>query len=250
VVWYPMVLLVPQFFNSFVETYAYFNRAVPYPLLLFCFTGVSLQVFSQDITVTRAFQAIKLQWWISNVNFYESRFPHRSHNKAITDESSTSRKYNDFLFSPPEISSKLLLPNDSFARNKPNTTSALFEKDNSKQDIIIGTQDSNQDIHLVHSNSVQQSSSLSSNCINPSTSSDSSIGSSNQASVPLNSIIDVVESSIHSIGGDEGQIDAMLVNRESTKRISGKFTKSSNSSLDTDLSQEIKTFTIQTLKNL
>ncbi|CAG8506744.1 3795_t:CDS:2, partial [Racocetra fulgida] len=54
-------------------------------------------VFSQDIAVTRAFQDIKLSWWISNVNSYESHYPHLSHNKAITDEFSMIRKSNDFV---------------------------------------------------------------------------------------------------------------------------------------------------------
>ncbi|KAF0497055.1 hypothetical protein F8M41_020807 [Gigaspora margarita] len=103
VMWYPIMPLVTQFFSSFVKTYAYFNHVVSYPLLLLCFIGVSLKgllnalVFSQDIAVTRAFQAVKLQWWINNVNSYESQYPHRSHNKAFTDEFSKLGKSNDFI---------------------------------------------------------------------------------------------------------------------------------------------------------
>ncbi|CAG8650191.1 7788_t:CDS:2 [Gigaspora margarita] len=102
VMWYPVAPLVAQFFGSFVETYAYVNRVVPYPLSLLVFIGLSLQgllnalVFSQDIAVTRAFQAVKLHWWLANVNYYESHYPHRSYNKAIFDEFNMIEKSNDF----------------------------------------------------------------------------------------------------------------------------------------------------------
>ncbi|CAG8624219.1 450_t:CDS:2 [Cetraspora pellucida] len=98
VMWYPVVPLIAQFCNSFVETYAYVNRVVYFPLFLLCYIGMSLQgllnalVFSQDIAVTRAFQAVKLHWWIYNVNSYESAYPHLSHNKAIIDEFSMPGK--------------------------------------------------------------------------------------------------------------------------------------------------------------
>ncbi|KAF0469565.1 hypothetical protein F8M41_025520 [Gigaspora margarita] len=103
VMWYPLVPLVVQFFNSFAETYFYVHNGVSFILLLLCDIGLSLQgllnalVFSQDIAVTRAFEDIKLNWWISNVNSYELNYPHRSHNKAITDEFSMLRKFNDFV---------------------------------------------------------------------------------------------------------------------------------------------------------
>ncbi|RIB13934.1 hypothetical protein C2G38_2196495 [Gigaspora rosea] len=103
VIWYPLVPLVTQVSNSSVETYAYFYRVVSLPLLLLCLIGMSLQgllnalAFSQDIAVTHAFQAIKLQLWISNVNSYEDHYPHRSHNKGITDEFSMLRKSNNFI---------------------------------------------------------------------------------------------------------------------------------------------------------
>ncbi|CAG8741323.1 2296_t:CDS:1, partial [Dentiscutata heterogama] len=44
VILYPVVPLIAKFCNSFVETYAYINRALSYPLFLFCFVGMSLQV--------------------------------------------------------------------------------------------------------------------------------------------------------------------------------------------------------------
>ncbi|CAG8755126.1 14688_t:CDS:2 [Gigaspora margarita] len=103
VVWYPLVPLVVQFFNLFVETYAYVHSEVSYTLLLLCDIGLSLSgflnalVFSQDIAVTRSFEDIKLNLWISNVNSFESHYPHRSHNKAITDEFSMLRKSNDIV---------------------------------------------------------------------------------------------------------------------------------------------------------
>ncbi|KAF0403104.1 hypothetical protein F8M41_009365 [Gigaspora margarita] len=103
VVWYPVVPLVAQFCNSFLETYAYVNRTVSYPLLLLCTIGMSIQgllnaiVFSQDIAVTRAFQAVKLHWWITNVNTYESLYPHLSHNKGIINELNRLGKSNDFI---------------------------------------------------------------------------------------------------------------------------------------------------------
>ncbi|CAG8782670.1 7262_t:CDS:2, partial [Cetraspora pellucida] len=88
VIWYP-VLPLAQIFGGITETCFYINHEIPFPLMLICFIGISLQgllnalVFSQDIAVTRTFQAIKLQWWISIVNSYESHYPHKSHNKAI-----------------------------------------------------------------------------------------------------------------------------------------------------------------------
>ncbi|CAG8825392.1 18844_t:CDS:2, partial [Racocetra persica] len=103
VVLYPVVPLVAQFFSSFVETYAYINRVVSYPLFLLCFVGMSIQgllnalVFSQDIAVARTFQDIKLHWWISIVNSYESHYPHRSHNKSVMDDFSTLGKANDLV---------------------------------------------------------------------------------------------------------------------------------------------------------
>ncbi|CAG8760326.1 5354_t:CDS:1, partial [Dentiscutata heterogama] len=53
--------------------------------------------FSQDVAVTRAFEDVKLRWWITNVNSYESHYPHRSHNKAITNEFNIIGKSNDFV---------------------------------------------------------------------------------------------------------------------------------------------------------
>ncbi|CAG8494998.1 7722_t:CDS:2, partial [Dentiscutata erythropus] len=103
VMWYPVVPLVVQFFNSFVETFAYVHSEIPYILLLLCDIGLSLQgllnalVFSQDVAVTRAFEDVKLHWWITNVNTYEVHYPHRSHNKAITDEFNMIGELNDFV---------------------------------------------------------------------------------------------------------------------------------------------------------
>ncbi|KAF0405448.1 hypothetical protein F8M41_008928 [Gigaspora margarita] len=103
IIWYPLVPLVTQFSNSSVETYAYFYRVVSYPLLLLCVIGMSLQgllnslASTQDIAVTHAFQAVKLQLWISNVNSYENHYPHRSHNKGIIDEFSMLRKSNNCI---------------------------------------------------------------------------------------------------------------------------------------------------------
>ncbi|CAG8789328.1 11053_t:CDS:2, partial [Gigaspora rosea] len=162
IVWYPVVPLAAQIFGSSLETHAYINRTISYPLFILCFVGTSLQgllnalVFSQDIAVTRAFQAIKLQWWISNVNSYEFHYPHRSYNKAITDEFGISENLIELktlnqwlrymllikLFSPPKnspllsqlISSKYLSPINSSAGNKPNTS--MYGKNDSKQDII------------------------------------------------------------------------------------------------------------------
>ncbi|CAG8559912.1 25245_t:CDS:2 [Cetraspora pellucida] len=87
VMWYP-VLPIAQIFSGFTQTYYHIYHEIPYAFLLICFIGISLQgflnalVFSQDIAVTRTFQAIKLQWWIFIVNSYESHYPHKSHNKA------------------------------------------------------------------------------------------------------------------------------------------------------------------------
>ncbi|KAF0469563.1 hypothetical protein F8M41_025518 [Gigaspora margarita] len=46
VMWYPLVPLVVQFFNLFVETYAYVHSEVSYTLLLLCDIGLSLSVDS------------------------------------------------------------------------------------------------------------------------------------------------------------------------------------------------------------
>ncbi|CAG8496537.1 3873_t:CDS:2 [Gigaspora rosea] len=200
VVWYPVVPLIAQFCNSFVETYAYVNRVVYYPLFLLCYVGMSLQgllnalVFSQDIAVTRAFQAVKLHWWILNVNTYESLYPHRSHNKAIIDDFGISQpsllewlRYMLLikLFSTPKLSPQLmslelLSPINSFNGNKPNTYSAQFGKNNSKQNITsLDNQNGDQGINVVlpkpvHLKDSSQYSSLVllSHCLNPSTSSD------------------------------------------------------------------------------
>ncbi|CAG8465081.1 18702_t:CDS:2 [Dentiscutata erythropus] len=251
VMWYPVVPLVAQFFSSFVEIYAYINRVVYYPLYLLCFIGMSLQgllnalVFSQDIAVTRTFQDVKLQWWISNVNSYEFHYPHRSHSKAITDEFCMLERSNDFvelkpsflewikymllikLFSPPESSSRLISPKllshiNSLIENKPiNTSSALFGKNNSKQNITLNNQNNNQEIHLVFPEPVHLENSfqypsidLSSQCLNPTTSSDPLIG---------------------------------RINSEPIKRVSGEILKIFGP--DTDLSQEIEMYK-QTLKKL
>ncbi|CAG8625179.1 14251_t:CDS:1, partial [Dentiscutata heterogama] len=54
-------------------------------------------VFSQGIAATRAFQAVKLHWWITHINYYESHYPHRSYNKAITNEFNMLVKSKDFV---------------------------------------------------------------------------------------------------------------------------------------------------------
>ncbi|CAG8646775.1 16796_t:CDS:2 [Dentiscutata erythropus] len=217
VMWYPMVPLAVQFFNSFVETYAYVNKAVPFLLLLLCDIGLSLEgllntlVFSQDIAISRAFQDVKLQLWISIVNTYESHYPHRSHNKAITDEFSMPKISNNFvelkalnynkanpsllewlrymllikLFSAPKISFQLISPKllsqtDSFAGNKLDASSTHLGKDDSKHDIAHYNRNDDQDldfpdpVHLKDSSSLD----LSSNYLNSSTLSDPLIGSS------------------------------------------------------------------------
>ncbi|CAG8846426.1 26613_t:CDS:2, partial [Gigaspora margarita] len=166
-------------------------------------------VFSQDIAVTRAFENIKLNWWISNVNSYELNYPHRSQNKAITDEFSMLRKSNDFvelqalnqwlkymllikLFSVPENTSQLISPKilsqvDSYAGNKPNTLSVLSGKDDSKQNINLDNQNDNQNFHLIPPEPIHlknsSSADLLSNCLNSPSLSDPLIGSSksNQA---------------------------------------------------------------------
>ncbi|CAG8777208.1 13603_t:CDS:2, partial [Dentiscutata erythropus] len=285
IVWYPVIPLITQFFSSFVETYAYFNHVTSYPLFLVCFVGISLQgllntlVFSQDIAVIRAFQAIKLQWWISNVNSYESHYPY---NKAIKDEFSMPEKLNDFvelkalnynsgvnnnnLGLQPSffecffqlISPKLLSPNNSFAGNKPDTSFAgnkpdtsfaLFGKDNLKKDITINNQNDDQDNHLVLLEPVHLKDSfqyptfdLSSHYLNPSISLDLLIDSSrnNQTNQTNTNNTNLIDRSNCTVNDDEGRIDVILVNGESTKRVSEEFTKIFNS--DIDISQEIEMF--------
>ncbi|CAG8599290.1 27500_t:CDS:2 [Gigaspora margarita] len=206
VVWYPVVPLLVQFCNSFVETYAYVNRLL------------NALVFSQDIAVIRAFQAVKLHLWISNVNSYESNYPHRSHNKAIIDEFTVLGKSNDFI----------------------------DLKDNLKQDInIFDNQNDDQNTHLVLPEPAYfQSSSLelSSNGLNPSTSSDPLIGGSQTNQCNANNIHNSLNSNTNaidiSVGNDEERIDIMLNNGNSTNRLSEEFVKIFNS--DIGLSQEIE----------
>ncbi|CAG8696858.1 6134_t:CDS:2, partial [Cetraspora pellucida] len=56
-----------QIFGGFNETYFYINYVISHPFMILCFIGMSIQgllnalVFSQDIAVTRTFQAIKQQ---------------------------------------------------------------------------------------------------------------------------------------------------------------------------------------------
>ncbi|CAG8564470.1 4098_t:CDS:2, partial [Gigaspora margarita] len=312
IVWYPMVPLAAQLFSSSVITLAYINHTISYPLFLLCYIGTSLQgllhalVFSQDIAVTRAFQAIKLQWWNSNVNSYEYHYPHRSYNKAITDEFSISKNFielktlnrskadviinNDIvdddinddiannnnsnivsqpfflewlrymllikLFSPPKsssqlsqlISTKYLSPINSSAGNKPNTSSFMFGKNYSKQDITLDNQNGGQvddlvlpeqPIHLKDSFQYY-SSELSYDCLNTPISSDLLIGSSssNQANISNINNTNLINTSNCTIGGDERLIDVIFVNGEQTKKRSEEFTKIFGS--DIDISQEIE----------
>ncbi|CAG8486171.1 1591_t:CDS:2, partial [Dentiscutata heterogama] len=261
VMWYPVIPLIAQFCNSFVETYVYVNRVVSYPLFLLCYIGMSLQgllnalVFSQDIAVTRAYQAVKLQWWIYNVNTYESHYPHRSYNKAIIDDFGKWLRYMLLikLFSAPKISPRLmslelLSPVNSVTGNKPHTSSTLFGKNDSKQDITpSNNQIDDQDIHLVlpepvHlKNSLQYSSlDLMSHSLNPSTSSDPLIGGSknNQTNqTNTNNINNVMDSTNCKVGDDEVMID-MPVNDGQTNRLSEDYTKIYGQ--DVELSQEIE----------
>ncbi|CAG8459896.1 14921_t:CDS:2 [Dentiscutata erythropus] len=273
VMWYPVVPLVAQFFGSLIETYAYVNSAVPYPLILLSYIGISLQgllktlVFSQDIAVTRAFQAVKLQWWISYVNYYESHYSHRSYNKAITEKFSMLEISNNFvdlrnlnskwsrymllikLFSAPKTSSRLvshnlLSPVNSSSENKTNTSSTLFGKDNSGQAITHDNQN-DQDIYLalpepVHlKDTSQHSSDLLSHHLNLSISPDhlkDSYSPTNQTntssiSVSLNSTANM---SNYTVSDDEERVDVMLADDEPT---------------DIDLFKEIEMFKLM-LKRL
>ncbi|CAG8569404.1 5913_t:CDS:2 [Cetraspora pellucida] len=226
VMWYPVVPLVAHFFGSFVKTYAYINHVTPFPLY-FCFIGMSTQgflnalVFSQDIAVTRAFQAVKLRWWITNVNFYESHYPHRSHNKSITDKFGTHGKSNDFVelqtlnrndvidddIINNDNSSRLISPKRlSYVADKPNA-SPLIGKDDSKNDITLNNQNNDLDIHLdlpepVHLNSPSQHSSLCSR-------NNQIINLTNINNINNTNVIDIPNCAV---GNDEGQIDVILVN--------------------------------------
>ncbi|CAG8603130.1 2227_t:CDS:2 [Dentiscutata erythropus] len=232
VVWYPVVPLVAQFFASILQIYSYVDQASSsFPLLLLTFTGISLQgfmnalVFSQDVAVARAFQAVKLHWWISYVNCYEFHYPYLSYNKAITDEFSMQEKNNDFIFSAPKtstrlVSSNFLPPTNSFVRNKSNTYSSMFGKDNSKQDIAHGNQN-NQDIHLL-SHRLNLSISPASLTDSYNQTKISNISNISNTSASSNSTTNI---SNYTVGADEGRIDVMLVNDERT---------------DIDLSKEIE----------
>ncbi|CAG8449790.1 12882_t:CDS:2 [Dentiscutata heterogama] len=270
VMWYPVVPLVAQFFGSLIETYAYVNRAVPYPLILLSYIGLSLQglmntlVFSQDIAVTRAFQVAKLHWWISYVNYYESHYSHRSYNKAITEKFNMLGISNNFvdlkilnsidinndnlvsqpsllewlrymllikLFSAPKTSSRLfshslLSPVNSFSENKINTSFTLFGNDNLKQAITHDNQN-DQDIYLalpepVHlKDSSQYSSDLLSYHLNLSISPDSLKDSYSLTNQTITSNMNVSHNSVtnmstYTVGDDEGRIDVMFANDEST----------------------------------
>ncbi|CAG8703619.1 44033_t:CDS:2 [Gigaspora margarita] len=288
IIWYPLVPLVTQFSNSSVETYAYFYRVVSYPLLLLCVIGMSLQgllnalASTQDIAVTNAFQAVKLQLWISNVNSYEDHYPHRSHNKGIIDEFSMQRKSNNFielkvlqpsflewlsymllikLFSVPKNSSRFSSPGhsliiDSFDGKKTNNSSTFFGMDNLKQDVTLDNQNEDQDIHLAYLDPVHLKDysqlNLLSHCLYPSTSSDPLIGSSRSNTININNLCTPLNSTTNIIDNDEGRIDINSesvkgVSKESTIRVSKESIKRFGS--DIDISQEMETFKLM-LKRL
>ncbi|CAG8703844.1 28733_t:CDS:2, partial [Dentiscutata erythropus] len=250
IVWYPVVPLIAQFFSSFIETYAYVNHTVPHLLLLFNYIGISLQglmyalVFYQDIAVTRAFQAAKLHWWITHVNYYESHYPYRSYNKAITNEFNMLEKSK--LFSAPNTSSQFASLNLLSRINS--TSSVQFGKDNSNQ-VITNDNQNDQDIHIVlpepvHLKNSSQYSSLDllSHRLNLSISPDSLINSNIQTNqTNINNISNhyvslnyTADTSNYTIGDDEGRIDVMLANGEPT---------------DIDISKEIEMFKLM-LKRL
>ncbi|CAG8568835.1 21608_t:CDS:2 [Cetraspora pellucida] len=198
VVWYPVVP-VAQIFCSFFETCKYVNHTVPGPIMISCFIGMSLQVFSQDIAVTRAFQAVKLQWWITNVNSYESHYPHRSHNKAITDNFKWLRYMLLIkLFSPPKSSINSLGRNDS------------------KQDISLDNQDDGQDINLILLKPVhlRDSFQISSDPLTDS----SKNYQTNQTNINNTNVVENYE-----VDGDEGRINIININNKPTKRVSEEF---------------------------
>ncbi|CAG8516479.1 12275_t:CDS:2 [Dentiscutata heterogama] len=267
VVWYPVVPLVAQICNSFLETYAYVNRVVSYPLLLLCTIGMSIQgllnalIFSQDIAVTRAFQAVKLHWWINNVNSYEYYYPHLSHNKSITDEISTLGKSIDFIKLKTLNRNKVDIIKgddvinddiiyDDIINGYTNISSAFFRKDDLKQDITLDNQNNDQDINLVPPEPVhlKDSSSLDllSHCANPSTLSDPLIGSSNSNKMgqanntrDINNTLfshnfstNLIYISNYTGGDDMGQAKVELVNSEHTIRISEEFTDGFSSDVD------------------
>ncbi|CAG8535013.1 13487_t:CDS:2 [Cetraspora pellucida] len=244
VMWYPVVPLVAQFFGSFVETYAYINHVISFPLYLLCFIGISTQgflnalVFSQDIAVTRAFQVVKLQWWITNVNFYESHYPHRSRNKSIKDEFGTQGKFNDFVElqtlnrNDSDITKSVIINNvidDDIINNDPNA-SPLIGKDDSKNDITLKNQNNDQDIHLDHPEPVHL------NCPSQHSSLCSRNNQIHQTNINNTNVIDISNCAV-----SEEQIDVILVNYEQTKRVSGFIKRFSS---DIDLPQEIETFEI------
>ncbi|CAG8565451.1 14784_t:CDS:2 [Dentiscutata erythropus] len=204
VMWYP-VLPVAQIFGSLAETYHYVNHVTPYSLMLISYRLLSALVFSQDIAVTRTFQAIKLQWWISNVNYYESHYPHRSHNKAITDNPSRL------------ISSEPLSSINSFVGN-----------DDSNQDIILDNKNDDlvlpKPVHLKDSN--QYSSSISSEPL---------IGSSQSYQTNNTDVIDILNCAVE----DEGRIDVMKIIGEPTKRISEEHTRMFGSDVESFKETEI-----------
>ncbi|CAG8799857.1 20805_t:CDS:2, partial [Dentiscutata erythropus] len=263
VLWYPVVPLVAQFFNSFVETYAYVYHSISFPLLSLCYVGMSLQgllnalVFSQDIAVTHAYHAVKLQLWISNVNSFEYHYPHLSHNKEwlsymLLIKLFSAPKNSSSQFIPPEVSS----PINTFAGNKPNVFSVL-EKDDLKdlKDISLDYQNDDQDIHLAFPEPVHLKDSsqlnLLSNYLDSSISSDPLIGCSrsnqiNQTNISnINNICNPLNSTTNVIENNEGRIDVngestKRVSKESTKRVSKESTKRFGS--DIDISQDIEIF--------
>ncbi|CAG8639205.1 5894_t:CDS:2, partial [Cetraspora pellucida] len=246
VMWYPVVP-VAQIFCSFFETCKYVNHSVPPPIMISCFIGMSLQgllnaiVFSQDIAVTRAFQAVKLQWWITNVNFYESHYPHRSYNKAITDKFSALGKCNDYVelkalnCNHADIIKNIIINDDDISQpsflewlrymlliklfSPPKSSINSFGKNDSKQDIILDNQDDGQDIHLILLKPVHLNDSFQ-------ISSDPLIGSSENYQTNQTNINNINNTNVvgnFKVNGDEGRINIMNINGEPTKRVSEEF---------------------------
>ncbi|CAG8706857.1 4963_t:CDS:1, partial [Dentiscutata heterogama] len=123
---------------------------------------------------------------------------------------------------------EVLSPVNSFTGNKPDTSSAPFGKDDSKQDITLNNQNDDQYFHyvlpeLAHLKDSSQYSSLDifSHCLNTSTSSDHLIDSYNQTnqsniSNVRVSLISTTNMSNCAAGNDEGRINVMQVNSEPT----------------------------------
>ncbi|CAG8830748.1 18233_t:CDS:2 [Gigaspora margarita] len=222
------------------------RRVMWYPVvpLIAEFGLMNALIFSQDIAVTHAFQAVKLRWWIFHVNNYESHYPHRSYNKAIIiDEFSMRGKSCDFIELNTLNCNKIDIINNDIINDDIVSDDIINDyntNDDIADEVIINNELFNAPKTLSQLTSLEPLSPINSFTANKPNTPSVTFGKDdskqditfvnlnesnlNNICVPLNCTTDM---SGCTIGNDEGRIDIMPVNGEA---------------VNIDLSQEIEIF--------